>query len=645
MATKKKMLQAAAGNAGGGGLDVAEVFGTYVEATGAGTTTVDQGIDLSGEGGLWWGKIRNLSGDPDGRHELHDTERGAGNYLRSDSTAAETASSFNFLSSFTSTGYTGWSGVNGYNVASWTFRKAPKFFDVVTYTGTGSARTISHNLGSVPGMIIVKVTSGRTDSWIVYHRSRGATEYAKLDTTDAFYTGPAAATTWNTTEPTSTEFTLGSDGGVNQSGATYVAYLFAHNDGDGGFGPNADQDIIKCGSYVGTGSQVDVDLGFEPQWILTRRADDPDDWYMLDTMRGIATSGDDAYLRANLSSSEGTGVDIFDVTATGFKTKVSPRHTNGGTYIYIAIRRGPLAQPESGTEVFVPAVTGLNTSGTSFPATFTPDYLLASYGTTGSGDNWYGIDRMRGGTSLSTNTTDAETSPVNSNYNLRFDGGMSGNWTGYVSWMWKRAPGFFDVVAYTGSNSDQNVSHNLGAVPEMMWVKCRSGFTENWACYHKDLGNTTEINLNTTGVPVTSSAWANTTPTDSVFTVGGDYVPVSKASTPYIAYLFASIDGISKVGSYVGNGGTLAVDCGFSSGARFVLFRNITTSNGDWTIADTTRGIVSGNDSALNLNDTSAAITNEDFIDPNSSGFTVVNASGFVDSNTNGHTYLFYAIA
>jgi len=159
------------------------------------------------------------------------------------------------------------------------------------------------------------------------------------------------------------------------------------------------------------------------------------------------------------------------------------------------------------------------------------------------------------------------------------------------------------------------------------------------------LGNTKEIKLNTTGVPVTSSVWANTTPTESVFTVGGDNVPVSKANTPYIAYLFASLDGISKVGSYTGNGGTLTVDCGFTSGARFVLFRNITATNGDWTLADTARGIVSGNDRALNLNDTSAEITDEDFIDPHSSGFTVVNASGYVDSNTNGHTYLFYAIA
>ena len=70
--------------------------------------------------------------------------------------------------------------------------------------------------------------------------------------------------------PTSTEFTVGANVDVNAQAENYVAYLFAHNDGDGEFGPDGDADIIKCGSYTGNGSSTgpEIDLGFEPQWLL-----------------------------------------------------------------------------------------------------------------------------------------------------------------------------------------------------------------------------------------------------------------------------------------------------------------------------------------------------------------------------------------
>jgi hypothetical protein len=73
------------------------------------------------------------------------------------------------------------------NYASWTFRKAEKFFDVVTYTGTGVARTIAHNLGSVPACMIIKKQCG-SSNWAVYHigiATPGATEILKSNTTNA----------------------------------------------------------------------------------------------------------------------------------------------------------------------------------------------------------------------------------------------------------------------------------------------------------------------------------------------------------------------------------------------------------------------------------------------------------------------------
>ena len=112
----------------------------------------------------------------------------------------------------------------------------------------------------------------------------------------------------------------------------------------------------------------------------------------------------------------------------------------------------------------------------------------------------------------------------------------------------------------------------------------------------------------------------------------------------YIAYLFASLDGISKVGSYSGTGNNLSVNCGFAAGARFVLIKR-TDSSGDWWLFDTTRGIVSsGNDPALRLNLTNAEVTSTDYLEPNSNGFTVTSTAG-AGLNANGGTYLYLAIA
>jgi hypothetical protein len=110
-----------------------------------------------------------------------------------------------------------------------------------------------------------------------------------------------------------------------------------------------------------------------------------------------------------------------------------------------------------------------------------------------------------------------------------------------------------------------------------------------------------------------------------------------------IAYLFATLPGISKVGSYTGTGNAINVDCGFSAGARFILIKR-TDSTGDWYVYDSARGIASGNDPYLLLNSSAAEVTNTDYIDPLSSGFTVT-SSAPVGMNASGGTYLFLAIA
>jgi hypothetical protein len=207
--------------------------------------------------------------------------------------------------------------------------------------------------------------------------------------------------------------------------------------------------------------------------------------------------------------------------------------------------------------------------------------------------------------------------------------------------MWKRASGYFDVVCYTGNGTNpHNISHNLGVAPEMMWSKRRDS-TGQWEVYY-DTGNPSVNNglgllrLNSTGTDLNgTSVWGNTHPTDSVFTVGSN--GTNRSGADFIMYLFASLPGISKVGSFTATGSTLNVDCGFTSGARFVLIKR-TDSTGDWFVFDSVRGITASTSPYLYLNSTSSENV-ANYIDPLSSGFTVT--TSFFGSGD----FIFYAIA
>ena len=638
MATKKKMLQAAAGNAGGAGLDVDEVFSTYLYDGNGSTQTITNGIDLAGEGGLVWIKQR----DGSAIHGLVDTERGRTVYLDTNSVRANrtTNGPTYDLTSFNSDGFSlgqNWElygNNNGNTYASWTFRKAPKFFDVVTYTGNGPSNTqnISHNLGADVGMLVVKATS-TADNWHTWHRGFGDNGYIMLNATNAKST---YADLWDDTAPTSTHFTVSDS--CNTNNVTYVAYLFAHNDGDGDFGPDG-SDIIKCGSYTGNGSTTGpvIDLGFEPQWLLIRNVDRADDWVLIDSMRGIPSSSDGpAVLRPESSAAEYASGSSFsqssrvDLTATGFDVKSSNSRVNGSNQnmIYIAIRR-PMAMPESATDCF--AVNAWSSGEPNWTSGFPVDFSMVK---STASSAWYQMDRLRGEKGLGSHSTDAESSQTWTAFDNQNGFGNLGADSTYYSWMWKRAPNYMDVVAYKGNGTaGRTVSHNLGVAPEMMWVKRRDG-ASSWITYWESLGATKGTFMDTNAPFTSTSYWNDTAPTNSVFSLGNGSTNTSSGT--FITYLFATLAGISKVGS-VTHSGTTNVDCGFSAGSRFVLLKR-TDASGDWYIYDSTRGIVSGNDPYLLLNSSAAEVTNTDYIDPLSSGFTIT-------SSFTAGDYIFYAIA
>jgi hypothetical protein len=635
---------------------IEQVFSTYLYTGTGATQTITNGIDLSTKGGLVWGKSRSNVDN----HRLTDTIRGASDILVANSTSA--AFNQTQFSSFNSNGFTlaaaSNSNSSGYTYASWTFREQPKFFDIVTYSGNSvNGRTISHGLGSVPGFIIIKSTTASAN-WTCYHRSIGATNFVKLNATDASDVGPF----FNDTTPTSTQFTVSGDFAVNQSGETYVAYLFAHD--AGGFGLTGTDNVISCGSFTVDGSgNSSINLGYEPQWLLMKQTNTTGSWLMQDTMRGQTADNGYSRLLADTSGAEtSTTTGFIRINATGFSTNGATGLV--GDHIYIAIRRGPMKVPTSGTSVLDVETWSGNSSGNrnisvGFPAD------LNFFHVRNEVNSWSVTDRLRGnGRFVQFNVTSAEANAdpdfplFNSLQNeLKVTGTTAAyiNETGYnqVFYSLRRAPGFFDAVCYTGTGvQGRSVTHNLTVSPEIVIIKGRNQSGYEWillstaapAANSLFYFNTGDAGYSRTGNPdyFGNSSSVYTAPSSTIISLGSD-IRVNNSGTNYVAYLFATCAGVSKCGSYTGTGALQTVNCGFTSGARFVFIKRA-DSTGNWYLWDSARGITSGNDPYLLLNSAGPEVTGTNYVDSTSTGFQVT-ATAPADINANGGTYIFLAIA
>ena len=286
--------------------------------------TITSGIDADF---AWIKRRSNISNQC-----LHDTLRPATSRLVSNGTGAESTVA-DGLQSFTSTGFTLGpdSAVNGNpdTYVGWSFARAARFFDVVTYTGDGTSnRQISHALGISPGMVVVKPRNNSGtgyDGWYVRHRSATGTLYLNLTNAQegSFSTIPAVS---------ASTFTVTGD--CNENGETYVAYLWAHD--------TASDGIVQCGSYTGDGGAgtTNITLGWKPQFILVKNSTgSADNWALLDTARGLTTGAGDLRLIPNASNAESSAADYLDLTSTGFKTTTSTNvNISSNTYVYLAIR-------------------------------------------------------------------------------------------------------------------------------------------------------------------------------------------------------------------------------------------------------------------------------------------------------------------
>ena len=557
-----------------------------------------------------------------------------------------------FVSPTTDDNELGW---NGDYYVSYSFKKTENFFDIVSYTGTGSLRTIAHNLGVVPAMIWVKQYGNDGQNWRVYHKdmhgsgpSVSAQYVMKLNTNAARAAEPAS---WNNTPPTATHFTVNTDNAVNGNGYKYVAYLFAdHSDNSGTFGENEDQNIIACGKYSGNGGQAGpfINLGWEPDWVMIKRRENAENWYTSDQLQQMPGpwSYNTVWMKMDTTDTNQTNSTKVRTRATGFCPTDSDAmiNANGSDYIYCAIRRPELtvARPiESPTEVFdMDNSEELSETGFPvFPIRGIRKVDMATARQYAGSENWYASDRKMARKSVYWNTSAGTNGST-----YRFDAlhGWNSNWhtIGYQTWAWARNPGSFDIQYHYGNGGTSYFDHRLGVVPEMMWVK-RVTAVADWAVYHSGLndGNTPEqyfMQLNEqqwAGGSV--SYWNNTAPTATAYVVK-DAGQTNANGDWYLTYLFASKEGVSKLGWYAGNGATQSLNFGFQP--RLVIIKCSNANNTKWCMWDSMRGW----DKCLDMSQSSGQTTFQAFT-VTSTGITLSVGNG--NSNDSGRSYIYYAHA
>lgn len=275
-----------------------------------------------------------LSGDRNTArgHGLSSRLRGAKTTLRTWDTGADTSDTQG-VTSFDMDGITVGDGSTfggNFNVSAETyihhlFKRAPGFMQEVCYTGTGAVQAVAHGLGVTPELMLGRCRTGTRD-WRVYFGVPGDT--LKLNGNNA---AQSISSVWNSTAPTASVFTLGSDGDANASGVPGVMFLFATCPG-----------VSKVGGYIGTGTTLQIDCGFAAgaRFVLIKRTTvATGDWYIWDTVRGIV-SGNDPYLLLNSTAAEVTSTDYIDPYSAGFEISSSAPsaiNASGGTFIFLAI--------------------------------------------------------------------------------------------------------------------------------------------------------------------------------------------------------------------------------------------------------------------------------------------------------------------
>jgi hypothetical protein len=313
-----------------------------------------------------------------------------------------------------------------------------------------------------------------------------------------------------------------------------------------------------------------------------------------------------------------------------------------------------MAIPTTGTSVFSPVVVNSPSSGQLETTNFPVDLLIEGENNQSTQGNWFDVDRLRGSSSTSSayliTTGGAAENTLTNGFGFDSNVGITDylNSTAGVAdnvtyWNFSRAPGFFDIVCYTYTNSGTlTINHNLGVTPQFIITKNRNGSVQDWFCYHQNIPSATNsiIKLNTNAAYGTlgSTTWIPAS------TTLGITANLNFTTNTMVAYLFATCAGVSYVGSYTGNGTGQSIACGFGvGGARFVLIKR-TDSTGNWYVFDSANGLTSSSSPYVTWNTINAQVTGNNGVYASSGGFTF-GSTASTTTNISTASYIFLAIA
>lgn len=533
------------------------------------------------------------------------------------------------------------------------FKKAARFLDIVTYTGDGtSSKTLSHALTIKPGLIIIKkldnLSSNNSDNWFVWNSYSGLSYFNETSDQSIEEDG----TILTDTVPTDTNFYIGSK--LNKSSTNYIAYLFADDRSDTG--------VIRSGLVFNlTPPSRGFDyFDWETQFTLEKHIDltsytTTTSWEVKDSYRG---NGKLPYVKKLISAvPELSPNGTLDVSNAGLIANVGTNSYIDSLYQYLAIRSPELITPTVGTDVlYIENVAQADLQKTS-SSPFEPDLIYSNTRATTPNSAYvntlmlknYSVGSITGNSNnFQTNTTAVPAVGYialdndGKNINMGF-GWDSTTYGAFIYYLFKRAKGFLDTVNFVGTfKANTLIRHKLEVAPELIIIKCNNA-TANYIIGAPILGTNYYMQLASTAAKVANTlVWSNTAPTSEFFTIG-NLAASNTLNNEYSAMLFASLAGISKIGVYTGNGTNQDIDCGFTTGARFVLIKSH-NATGNWTLHDTVRGMTTGNDVYNNLNTASAEVKTKDNINTLSTGFNVVQNT---TSNLNylSREYLYLAIA
>ena len=634
--------------------------------TGNGTSQSITGVGFKPD---WiWIKERTSTSN----HVTFDSTRGIYEqlYITSDAESNNTAT----VSSFDSDGFSVGNGLavneNGQDYVAWCWKanggttssnadgditsdvqaNTKAGFSIVKWTSTSSSSdTIGHGLGVKPDAVIYKRLTSAGD-WFLY------TDLIDGSWDELVLNSNSAKSDFAGTYATSTTF----KSVTASSGADWITYCFASKTG-----------YSKIGTYTGNGSTNGpvINTGFEPAFLMIKRTDSADAWYIYDNKR-TPNNPRNKILLANASDAELTNTQYYsvDFLSNGFQPRSdvsTATNDNGGNYIYMAFAKTASSTPPTLADSFAnklytgTGVDPLNITGLGFQ----PSLVWIKSRDVAREHIWSDSNR---GVSREISSSDSSAEELRGVTAFDSDGftldNSSLNYNGasenYVSWNWKansiptintdgsvqslvsanQAAGFSIVRFKTPSTDNFSVGHGLGAAPDLVFYKCRSQ-TSSWTVYDSISGATKYLLLNGAGAQQTDSLPFNDTePTSTVLNLGSATVWWA-TNAEYIAYAFKSISGYSKIGTYTGNGSTQSIT-GVGFQPSWLMIKQINDSN-SWRIFDSARGLSAPQTLFANLTspDDSESNTVSSF---DSDGWTMGSQQGVNDS---GDTYLYLAVA